>query len=145
MVSLEKTHARRGSPPPRRNKSSPFRDAAAGALAGATSKTITAPIERVKLLLQLQASSRAVPEYRSAFDAASRVYREQGLMSFWRGNLPNVMRHIGATGLTFSVKDRFKQVFAPPRSARRRERLAAAFLSGGAAGAGTGQSRMRSS
>lgn len=47
------------------------------------------------------------------------------------------MRHVGAAGLTFSVKDRFKQVFAPPREARRRERLAAAFLSGGAAGAAT--------
>jgi len=69
------------------------KDFFAGACAGAIAKTVVAPIERVKLLMQLQFSidpSRknkveCAPSRTSAWEVVKRVYREEGVLSFWRG------------------------------------------------------------
>mmetsp|Transcript_9358 Transcript_9358/g.16975 ORF Transcript_9358/g.16975 Transcript_9358/m.16975 type:complete len:322 (-) Transcript_9358:80-1045(-) len=117
--------------------SSAIRNALAGSFAAASSRTITAPIERIKLIMQLSDTTK-VPEYGSAWDAAKRVYRDQGLLSFWRGNTPNVLRHIGSSGMTFSLKETFSTYFSTKSSEpKKAERLTAAFLSGGLAGAST--------
>ena len=73
----------------------PVKDAIAGACAGAVAKTVVAPIERIKLLMQLQFSidnkSRGggAPTARrcSAWAVTKQVYREQGILAFWRGEL----------------------------------------------------------
>jgi solute carrier family 25 (adenine nucleotide translocator) protein 4/5/6/31 len=62
-------------------------DLAAGGVAGGISKTVVAPIERVKLLLQVQAASTQIkPEdqYKGIVDCFVRVSRDQGVGSFWR-------------------------------------------------------------
>lgn len=63
-----------------------------GGVAGGISKTAVAPIERVKLLLQLQDASTQIghhegqlKKYEGLKDCFVRVYREQGMLSFWRG------------------------------------------------------------
>lgn len=43
----------------------------------------------------------------------TRVYREQGLLSFWRGNLPNVLRYFPIQALSFVFKDFYKRTFNP--------------------------------
>lgn len=71
-------------------------DFAAGGVAGSISKTVVAPIERVKLLLQTQSDSPglgAPPRYLGTLDCARRVLAEQGLLSFWRGNIANILRY----------------------------------------------------
>ena len=62
-------------------------------------------------------------------------------MSFWRGNVPNVVRNMGATAVTFSFKDKCRDLFLPVvlniggrHRWRRRKTLFASFLSGGLAG-----------
>eukprot|EP00956_Cyclotella_meneghiniana_P032571 scaffold90161_cov73-Cyclotella_meneghiniana.AAC.3 len=78
---------------PASKSSTAVKDSIAGALAGSLAKTAVAPIERVKLLMQLQFSlhrvnaglEERVPSRTSAWDVAKRVYREEGLLSFWRG------------------------------------------------------------
>lgn len=63
-----------------------FLDLAAGGLAGGISKTVVAPIERVKLVLQTQdASSQITKEtrYKGILDAFRRLPQEQGLASLW--------------------------------------------------------------
>lgn len=74
------------------------KDLAAGGIAGAISKTVVAPIERVKLLLQTQDSnpkikSGELPRYKGIIDCFARVAKEQGVSSFWRGNMANVVRY----------------------------------------------------
>jgi solute carrier family 25 (adenine nucleotide translocator) protein 4/5/6/31 len=89
-------------------------DLAAGGVAGGISKTAVAPIERVKLLLQVQAASTQIkPEdqYRGIIDCFVRVSREQGVSSFWRGNLANVVRYFPTQALNFAFKDKYKQIF----------------------------------
>lgn len=57
------------------------KDLLAGGVAAAVSKTAVAPIERVKLLLQVQASSKQIsPEarYKGIVDCLVRIPREQG-------------------------------------------------------------------
>jgi len=85
-----------------------------GGVAAAVSKTAVAPIERVKLLLQVQASSTQIkPEdrYTGIANCFARVTREQGFSSLWRGNLANVIRYFPTQALNFAFKDTFKEIF----------------------------------
>jgi hypothetical protein len=56
-------------------------DLLSGAMAGAVSKTVMAPIERVKLLLQTQHTNTQIKKeerYKGLVDCFRRVRREQG-------------------------------------------------------------------
>jgi solute carrier family 25 (adenine nucleotide translocator) protein 4/5/6/31 len=67
-----------------------------GGISAAVSKTIVAPIERVKLLLQVQDNIKDIPadkRYNGIADCFRRVQSEQGFTSFWRGNFANVVRY----------------------------------------------------
>ncbi|KAF0298183.1 ADP,ATP carrier protein [Amphibalanus amphitrite] len=89
-------------------------DFIAGGVAAAISKTTVAPIERVKLLLQVQHTSKQIAEsqrYKGMVDCFVRIPREQGFLSFWRGNLANVIRYFPTQALNFAFKDKYKQIF----------------------------------
>lgn len=119
------------------NMTSFLKDLAAGGTAGGISKTIVAPIERVKLLLQTQdASTQITKKYTGIIDVFRRVPQEQGFMSFWRGNMANVIRYFPTQALNFAFKDKYQQLFVRPR----KEvgfwwYFAGQLASGGAAGA----------
>lgn len=96
------------------NLSAFLKDLAAGGVAGGISKTVVAPIERVKLLLQVQDSSKAIKEdqkYKGILDAFRRIPAEQGLASLWRGNTANVIRYFPTQALNFAFKDTYKKMF----------------------------------
>jgi solute carrier family 25 (adenine nucleotide translocator) protein 4/5/6/31 len=38
-------------------------------------------------------------------DCFTRVYKEEGVLAFWRGNWANVIRYFPTTAINFSVKD----------------------------------------
>lgn len=93
-----------------------FRDFMVGGVSAAVSKTAVAPIERVKLLLQVQDASKHIAQedrYKGIVDCFQRVNREQGFASFWRGNLANVIRYFPTQALNFAFKDTYKKVFCP--------------------------------
>jgi solute carrier family 25 (adenine nucleotide translocator) protein 4/5/6/31 len=111
-------------------------DFAIGGLSAAISKTIAAPIERVKLLLQNQGESAAITKpYTGIIDVFVRVPREQGVISLWRGNWANVLRYFPTQALNFMFKDFYKQWFEQPRSSGFVPYLLGNMASGGAAGA----------
>ena len=68
-----------------------MKDLLAGGVAGTISKTVVAPIERVKLVLQVQdANKEQIPvekRYKGMGDAFKRIPAEQGVLALWRGNL----------------------------------------------------------
>merc|ERR1712216_1082446 len=71
------------------------KDWLAGGTAAGVSKTIVAPIERVKLLIQTQdanprIASGEIPRYTGILNCFTRVSKEQGVGAFWRGNMANV-------------------------------------------------------
>jgi solute carrier family 25 (adenine nucleotide translocator) protein 4/5/6/31 len=86
-----------------------------GGVSAAVSKTAAAPIERVKLLIQNQdemiKSGRLASPYKGIADCTSRVMKEEGFASLWRGNLANVIRYFPTQALNFAFKDYFKKLF----------------------------------
>jgi solute carrier family 25 (adenine nucleotide translocator) protein 4/5/6/31 len=86
-----------------------------GGVSAAVSKTAAAPIERVKLLIQNQdemlKSGRLDRPYGGIGDCFSRVIKDEGFGSLWRGNLANVLRYFPTQALNFAFKDYFKRMF----------------------------------
>lgn len=90
------------------------KDFLAGGISAAVSKTAVAPIERVKLLLQVQHASKQIAadkQYKGIIDCFVRIPKEQGFGAFWRGNLANVIRYFPTQALNFAFKDVYKQIF----------------------------------
>jgi len=111
-----------------------------GGVSAAISKTAAAPIERVKLLIQNQdemlKTGRLTEPYKGIADCFSRVMKEEGVVSLWRGNMANVIRYFPTQALNFAFKDQFKRMFG---FSKERDGYAKWFAgnlaSGGAAGA----------
>lgn len=115
-------------------------DFIAGGVSAAISKTAMAPIERVKLLLQVQHVSKQISEeqrYKGIMDALTRIPKEQGFLSFWRGNLANVIRYFPTQALNFAFKDKYKKLFLEGVDKKTQfwRHFAGNLASGGAAGA----------
>lgn len=67
----------------------------AGAMAGAVGKTLTAPLDRLKILMQVKGamSGGALQEAAnsgSLLKAFVAIGKQQGITSYWKGNLPQV-------------------------------------------------------
>jgi solute carrier family 25 (adenine nucleotide translocator) protein 4/5/6/31 len=111
-----------------------------GGVAAGISKTVAAPIERVKLLIQNQGemlkTGRLATPYAGVGDCFKRVIADEGVGSLWRGNMANVYRYFPTQALNFAFKDYYKRLFAQDKV---RDGYARWFLgnmaSGGAAGA----------
>jgi len=109
----------------------------AGVAAG-VSKTVAAPIERVKLLVQNQdemiKQGRLDKPYTGVLDCTRRVLSTEGVYPFWRGNLANVLRYFPTQALNFAFKDAIKVAFATPKDASQAKKFTMNILSGGMAG-----------
>ncbi|KAI1307230.1 ADP,ATP carrier protein 1 [Halotydeus destructor] len=84
-----------------------------GGMAGAASKTMVAPIERIKLLLQVQSAAKNMKleqHYKGFTDCLLRIPREQGFSSFWRGNTINVVRGFPKSAIIFASKDKYQEL-----------------------------------
>jgi len=116
------------------------KDLLTGGTAAAVSKTAVAPIERVKLLLQVQDAQKTIAvenRYKGIIDCFSRVTKEQGFASLWRGNFANVIRYFPTQALNFAFKDTYKRWFIEGVDKKKEfwKFFAGNLASGGAAGA----------
>jgi solute carrier family 25 (adenine nucleotide translocator) protein 4/5/6/31 len=86
-----------------------------GGIAAGISKTASAPIERVKLMVQNQdemiKQGRLAAPYKGMTDCFRRVQVEEGFQAFWRGNWANVIRYFPTQALNFAFRDTFKIMF----------------------------------
>ncbi|KII90725.1 hypothetical protein PLICRDRAFT_543139 [Plicaturopsis crispa FD-325 SS-3] len=102
------------------NSTTFFVDFMMGGTAAAISKTVAAPIERVKLLIQNQGAminaGRLDRPYTGIVDCFSRTHQEEGMKSFWRGNGANVLRYFPTQALNFAFKDSYKRMFGFKKS-----------------------------
>ncbi|CAH1394769.1 unnamed protein product [Nezara viridula] len=117
-----------------------LKDFLAGGISAAIAKTSVAPIERVKLILQVQHISKQMDpdkRYKGIIDAFVRIPREQGFLSFWRGNFANVIRYFPTQALNFAFKDIYKKIFLEGIDKHEQfwRYFAGNLASGGAAGA----------
>merc|ERR1712195_337987 len=91
-------------------------DFIAGGVSGAVSKTLTAPIERVKLVIQTQDAnpkiiSGEVARYTGIGNCFTRIQSEQGTKAFWRGNGTNIIRYFPTQAFNLAFKDTIKAMF----------------------------------
>ncbi|CAI2371941.1 unnamed protein product [Moneuplotes crassus] len=123
-----------------KNKKHSFvKDFTIGGVSAAISKTFIAPVERVKLILQNQDASTQINsqnKYKGMNDCFIRIYREQGIVSFWRGNVANCIRYFPTQALNFAFKSVFSNTFGKfDKDTEALKFFFSNMASGGAAGA----------
>lgn len=79
------------------------------------SKTVAAPLERLKLLIQsqdemLKKGSIDRP-YEGLVECTVRTYKTEGFIPFWRGNWANCVRYFPTQALNFGFKGRINEYF----------------------------------
>ena len=77
----------------------------AGALAGLVTKTATAPLDRIKVLLQVQAMSGVDGKYSGILGSTREIFLEEGVAAFWRGNAANCARIVPVYACRFAFND----------------------------------------
>ncbi|CAL9002663.1 mitochondrial substrate carrier family protein B-like [Prunus avium] len=84
----------------------------AGGIAGAFSKTCTAPLARLTILFQVQGmhSDVAALSKASIWHEASRIVNEEGFRAFWRGNLVTIAHRLPYSSVSFYAYERYKQL-----------------------------------
>lgn len=96
-----------------------FIDSTAGAISGGISRTVTSPLDVIKIRFQVQlepTSSWALlhrelstpSKYTGMFQATKDIYREEGLRGFWRGNVPALLMVMPYTAIQFTVLHKLK-------------------------------------
>ncbi|XP_013744782.2 mitochondrial substrate carrier family protein B [Brassica napus] len=85
----------------------------AGGIAGAFSKTCTAPLARLTILFQLQGmqSEAAVLSKPSLWREASRIINEEGVRAFWKGNMVTVAHRLPYSALNFYAYEKYNKFF----------------------------------
>jgi solute carrier family 25 phosphate transporter 23/24/25/41 len=106
----------------------------AGGVAGSISRTITAPLERIRVIMNTQTTKN--PQFKRDFlKAVQAVNAESGLPGFWRGNFVNICRIAPSSATTFGVFDVAKTFFSKLEGKETRDLShLSRFLSGGIAG-----------
>jgi len=99
-----------------KSKPNPLINLAAGGISGAVSKTITAPLEKVKLAIQNQDSNPRIlsgdmKRYTGMGDCFGRHISELGATSLWRGNVANCVRYVPTAAFNLMFKDTLKAIF----------------------------------
>ncbi|KAL1881446.1 hypothetical protein VTK73DRAFT_3964 [Phialemonium thermophilum] len=80
----------------------------AGGVAGAVSRTVVSPLERLKILFQVQSAGRE--EYRlSVGKALAKMWREEGWRGFMRGNGTNCIRIVPYSAVQFGSYNFYKR------------------------------------
>ena len=81
------------------------KDLVLGGSSGCLAKTICAPLERVKIVLQTAKSNDGM------LRTAQSIVRDQGTRALWRGNLTNCARYFPTQAFNFAFKDTIKGMF----------------------------------
>ncbi len=113
-----------------------------GGTAALLSKTVASPIEVVKLRLQVQQvllnQGVITHQYEGILDCLQRLYIENGIAAYFKGNATNALRFFLTQALNFSFRDFFRHLYSETKG-KRPETLSfwVNLGAGGAAGAST--------
>ncbi|XP_048103943.1 calcium-binding mitochondrial carrier protein SCaMC-3 isoform X1 [Alosa alosa] len=110
-----------------------WRQLMAGAMAGSVSRTGTAPLDRLKVFLQVHGSKSDKGNVLSGLRA---MVKEGGLRSLWRGNGINVLKIAPETAIKFLAYEQIKRVMrggAEGGTLKLQERFVAGSLAGATA------------
>jgi len=82
----------------------------AGGIAGAASRTVVSPLERLKIIQQVQprGSDR---QYKGVWRSLVRMWREEGFKGYMRGNGINCLRIVPYSAVQFTTYEQLKKWF----------------------------------
>jgi len=83
----------------------------AGGCAGAASRTVVSPLERLKIIQQVQPQSSDGRAYRGVWASLVRMWREEGFKGFMRGNGINCVRIVPYSAVQFTTYEQLKKFF----------------------------------
>ncbi|KAF7653157.1 hypothetical protein LDENG_00086690 [Lucifuga dentata] len=105
-----------------------WKQLSAGAMAGAVSRTGTAPLDRMKVFMQVHASKSNEINLISGF---KQMLKEGGITSLWRGNGINVLKIAPETAIKFMAYEQYKKLLTrEPGKTKTHERFLAGSLAG---------------
>ncbi|KAF8639566.1 hypothetical protein AX17_001468 [Amanita inopinata Kibby_2008] len=82
----------------------------AGGCAGAASRTVVSPLERLKIIQQVQPRG-ADSQYKGVWRSLVRMWREEGFRGFMRGNGINCLRIVPYSAVQFTTYEQIKKWF----------------------------------
>ncbi|XP_076135028.1 mitochondrial adenyl nucleotide antiporter SLC25A24 [Alosa pseudoharengus] len=108
-----------------------WRQLAAGAVAGAVSRTGTAPLDRMKVFMQVHSSKTNKISLAGGF---KQMIKEGGVTSLWRGNGVNVLKIAPETAIKFMAYEQYKKLLGQESGkVKPHERFMAGSLAGATA------------
>lgn len=100
----------------------------AGGVAGAASRTVTAPLDRLKVVLQVQTTNASI------MPAVMKIWRQDGLLGFFRGNGLNVVKVAPESAIKFYAYEMLKNVISDAQGDSSDIGTSGRLLAGGVAG-----------
>lgn len=86
----------------------------AGAAAGAAGKVLTAPLDRIKISMQvhgLRESQETARRGISFLEATMKIGKEEGIQGYWRGYFPQVIRVVPYSAVQLVAYEAYKKLF----------------------------------
>lgn len=108
--------------------------AAAGFLSAVPTTALTAPVERAKVLLQVQGQGGSEQKYKGVLDVMKHLYKEGGMKSIFRGAGATLMRDGPGSAAYFAAYEVTKKALTPAGSSPSELNLSAIIFAGGMAG-----------
>eukprot|EP00759_Apiculatamorpha_spiralis_P002178 PhF_6_TR1080/c0_g1_i1/m.2315/K15085/SLC25A42; solute carrier family 25, member 42 len=102
----------------------------AGGVAGAVSKTVIAPGDRVKILFQVNSVMKFT--FPAAVQLGTKIVKEEGVFALWKGNGAMMIRVVPYSSLTYMTNEQYHKVL---HSILPEHDKIARFMAGAAAGA----------
>ncbi|KAJ2474270.1 hypothetical protein IWW56_005866, partial [Coemansia sp. RSA 2131] len=81
----------------------------AGGVSGAVSRTVVSPLERMKILFQVQSKGTGT-NYSGVFGTLAKIWREEGIAGYMRGNGTNVVRIVPYSAVQFATYEQLKKL-----------------------------------
>ncbi|KAL5332682.1 mitochondrial carrier domain-containing protein [Aspergillus crustosus] len=81
---------------------------ALGGIAGLITVYVTQPLDTVKTRMQSLEASR---NYKNSFVCAARIFKDEGVLTFWSGAVPRLARLIMSGGIVFTMYEKSMDIF----------------------------------
>jgi len=107
--------------------------ATAGAFSAVPMAFVAAPVERVKVLLQID-GERPKPQYKGPLDVVSSLYKEGGVRSLFRGTGATIARDAPGSAAYFAAYEATKLALTPKGASPADLNLGNVMIAGAAAG-----------
>ncbi|VDC01927.1 unnamed protein product [Peniophora sp. CBMAI 1063] len=107
--------------------------AAAGFMSAVPTTLVTAPVERAKVLLQVDGQAGKA-KYKGVFDVIGHLYREGGIKSIYRGSVATVARDGPGSAAYFAAYEVTKKFLTPAGASPNDLHLGSIIMAGGTAG-----------